>query len=306
MTKIQDSTVPTDGAADANVRTERKSLLVGLSNCPNLTAIPNVVVETYLNGEGKQRVVPAESLNITSIPPKRSGELICKGLTDKAKGKIKLGSRMLQYMAETQKKAKAFCSFITLTYGKNYPNDKIAKTHLDNFLKRMRRMHNTFHYVWVAERQKRGAIHFHILTPSYTDKEFINASWTQISDRWLESEKLPPQQLYPNVIATYHAGRYMAKYMSKEDEHIKGNMYGISQNTRLLMKPCRVSTYTFSPEYVNELIEDSLTAINPKTTCFSSLDFRQNVFCWLTDISELTLKLSELEKLNSVDELIPK
>ena len=92
-------------------------------------------------------------------------------------------------------------------------------------------------YMWVAELQKRGAIHFHILTPSYVNKELINKSWSGIVSKWYKREGVKFERVLPNVKKAFHAGAYMSKYMTKEGEKIQGNMYGVSQNARILLKP---------------------------------------------------------------------
>ena len=99
------------------------------------------------------------------------------GLNRRAKSIIKLGCRCMQHLVLNHKEFKGCCSFITLTYGKEYPNDHLGKKHLDTFLKHLRRKLNNFHYVWGAEKQKRGAIHFHIVTPNFVKKELINQMW---------------------------------------------------------------------------------------------------------------------------------
>jgi hypothetical protein len=167
---------------------------------------------------------------------KRDGKLFIDGLSQKARHKIQKAARVLEAVHKHEKGLKAYCSMITLTYGKDYPTDHESKKHLDTFLKRLRRLHPDCKYLWVAEKQKRGAIHYHILTPYFTNKDFVNASWNEIVNNWQASNNLPTQALLPNVIKVNQAGAYLAKYLQKEGQNIGGNGYGIDFKTRQLMK----------------------------------------------------------------------
>lgn len=166
---------------------------------------------------------------------KRDGKVFIDGLSQRARHKIQKASRVLENVWRFEKGLKSHCSFITLTYGKDFPSDHDSKSHLDSFLKRLRRLHPNCKYVWVAEKQKRGAIHYHILTPYYTPKEWINSAWNEIVNKWQFQNKYDVQSLLPNVISVLSAGSYLAKYLSKESQNIGGNGYGIDQETRKLM-----------------------------------------------------------------------
>lgn len=166
----------------------------------------------------------------------RSGKLFVEGLTNKGKAKIQKAARVLERVHEHEPNLKAYCSMITLTYGKDYPEDHESKKHLNMFLKRLKRLHVNCKYVWVAEKQKRGAIHYHILTPYFTPKEWVNNAWNDIVSKWQDSSGHTQQTLLPNVIKVNSAGSYLAKYLSKEGHRIGGNGYNIDQQTRALMK----------------------------------------------------------------------
>lgn len=58
-----------------------------------------------------------------------------------------------------------FETFITLTYGLNFPHSgKTVKSHLHKFLGRMRSHFGAFDYLWFFEFQRRGAPHLHVMT----------------------------------------------------------------------------------------------------------------------------------------------
>lgn len=241
---------------------------VGLSYSPYLTVFNSQLFDVeqkeYKWGEKVTRLTLSSNNkgNITSKPPKNSGERVISKLTAKGKTRIRRAARLFQYLAEHKKGYKGYASMVTLTFGKWYPDDKQGKKILDTFFKRMRRQVNQkdFYYVWVAERQKRGAIHFHILTPHYIPKEWLNKAWNDVVNKHLDKQAMPEhkQKLYPNVIKVYNAGAYMVKYCQKEGENIKGNGYNMSQKTSQMIQP-EVTTYSsITYEQSKEIYEDVL------------------------------------------------
>lgn len=224
---------------------------------------------------------------------KRSGKLFVEGLTIKGKAKIQKATRVLENVYKFEEGLKSYCSMITLTYGKDYPTDHESKLHLNHFLKRLKRLHPNCKYVWVAEKQKRGAIHYHILTPYYTDKEWVNNSWNEIVGKWQSKQNLKPQTLLPNVIKVNRAGSYIAKYLSKEGHKIGGNGYGIDQQTRALMKDESVYLihHDQTPEEINEIvnsIQGDITTDKPYKTWKSK--YTSYVGLWTPEFNRYGLK----------------
>lgn len=251
-------------------KTLSKSDFVGLSYSPYLTATlrQNYTVEEklFLWGETVTRVVLSDDRGINSSnskPPKNEGERVLNGLTKRGKTRLRRAARLFQFISDTKKAYKGHTSMITLTFGKWYPEDKQGKKLLGTFIKRMKRKtkDNNFYYVWVAERQKRGAIHFHILTPHYFTKKFINDSWNEIVNNHLGNLELDDfkQTLYPNVISVYNAGAYMVKYCQKEGENIIGNGYNMSQHTSKMIT-AKLSTHKIEgKDLQNTLLDLSLS-----------------------------------------------
>lgn len=75
-------------------------------------------------------------------------------------------------------------SFITLTLSKDQiHNDAyITKNLLDRFLTNMRNVYNWRNYLWVAERQKNGNIHYHIITDANTNYWSVLLNWNRIQE----------------------------------------------------------------------------------------------------------------------------
>ena len=64
-------------------------------------------------------------------------------------------------------------SFITLTYKENMTDISIAKRDLNFFIKNIRKKKEDFKYIAIPEFQKRGAIHFHLLSNLSTQDNYI-------------------------------------------------------------------------------------------------------------------------------------
>jgi len=258
MSKVDTEITPTKP-------TKEVASAVGLSYSPYLTA--KVLFKRYSTGETVIRFVPSHLLNLESKPPINTGERIQEdGLSRRGRRRIRQAAQLYQSFVEDKQTEKAYASFITLTYGKHYPDHETAKKHLDSFLKRLRRIKGKpLHYCWVAELQKRGAIHFHILTPEYVDKEWINKAWNGVvNGYWKRSEPSKMQQLYPHVVAVYSAGAYMAKYVSKKGERIKGNGYNMSQLTSADLKPTFEDTIELDISALDAL-SDKVRNLAPKS-----------------------------------------
>ena len=223
----------------------------------------------------------------------RSGKQFRDGLTYKGKAKIQKAVRVIEQTYKTNSELKAFCSLVTLTYGKDYPDDHETKKHLDVFLKRLRRKYKDFQYVWVIEKQKRGAPHFHILTPFYVDKAWLNNAWNEIANTWQISAGYEKQNLLPNVIKVDNAGAYMSKYLSKEGHKIGGNGYGIDQKTRALMKDYTVYFVgdCMDAEEINQVVADLVNSVGLETKSSQGWTNKYNGYegAWLSDYNTYSL-----------------
>lgn len=70
----------------------------------------------------------------------------------------------------------AWSTFITLTYADNFDNVKEANKNLASFLRQVKRHKTDLKYLAIPEFQKRGAIHYHLLTNiEIDDKKLITS-----------------------------------------------------------------------------------------------------------------------------------
>jgi len=114
------------------------------------------------------------------------------------------------------------CTFITLTYGQQFPLDSlIYKAHLFAFLKRIRRLHPAASGVWRLEFQKRGAPHFHLMLYNcpYIPKAVIAKMWSEvIGDEYCDHSVTPSRPPMTRIEwcgspkkVTYYLSKYVAK-----------------------------------------------------------------------------------------------
>lgn len=143
----------------------------------------------------------------------------------------------------------------------------------------------------------RGAIHFHIVTPNYIRKELINQMWNEIVGKWQRKMNCQPQTLLPNIKAVNNISGYLAKYLSKEGQSIKGNMYGMSALTRELIKPIESVTLDFPPEIVNDVLLDVYNATKEKVFVFMSEDYHGNKCLWTNNLDVLQARLDLIHEM---------
>lgn len=134
--------------------------------------------------------------------------------------------RLLSYMHKIKPMTKGnfHATFITLTYGQNFPAPNLAKRHLDNFLKRLRRRWVYASGFWRLEFQKRGAPHFHLILFGlpFLQKDTLARWWGDTIGRefWDTSRELPrtPFTRIEAINSHKQAARYVSKYVAKCDD----------------------------------------------------------------------------------------
>jgi hypothetical protein len=211
------------------------STSVGLSIVPNFTS--HISVKIYRNNEGLVTFKTAKSEKSKTIPPIRKSKLSSTQLTNRAKSLIKKCCRIFSSVAK-EKSGRKMCTMITLSYPNNFPDDRESKKHLDHFMKRIIRKYPQFVYLWVAEKQKRGAIHYHIITTDFIPKKLINTCWGEIVKKWCDKKGFEFKTVLPNIKGVESPEKYITKYLLKDDiNRIEGNRYFISKTAKKLLEP---------------------------------------------------------------------
>lgn len=117
----------------------------------------------------------------------------------------------------------------TLTYRENMCDRDLAYEHFGKFSKLCTKEFGTFEYVAVTEKQKRGAIHFHVAINKYYPISKLSSLWNQaIGEKRKDGKtnggvhiKKKAAHIQPNSyskIVITGLARYMSKYMAKDIE----------------------------------------------------------------------------------------
>lgn len=161
--------------------------------------------------------------------------LSVKDLSRKARAKMVNAINWMVYLSQNQKyyskKTKQLhalkLNFITLTLcSEQFHSDEYIKKHmLEPFLKWMKRKGNKL-YVWRAETQANGNIHFHITSNKYLHHTAIKNKWNSLLQKHGYMKKFldkhghqePNSTDVKGVKNAYKMAAYMVKYMSKKTE----------------------------------------------------------------------------------------
>lgn len=104
---------------------------------------------------------------------------------------------------------------LTLTYRENITDRERAYKHLEQFVKRCHKAFNGFDYVAVSEKQKRGAIHFHLAVNRFYHVNIVRAIWRSIVGQDNGNiDMTPPRGRGPKNVV--QIARYLSKYMAKD------------------------------------------------------------------------------------------
>jgi hypothetical protein len=209
----------------------------------------------WMTGRRKQPKEPiTTSINHSNNTDTTQAKLYTGKITDYSKRRLKRAIQLLVASAEekeainfkTGKTFKFRVNFITLTLPAPQGDitDKQIKKHcLDNWIKRARRKHKLNSYVWRAERQKNGNIHFHLITDTYIHYEKIRNDWNDCLQSLKFLDKFEEKNGHRNPNSTdVHAvhkvrnlTQYFIKYMTKaesEDDTIEGKVWDCSTNLK--------------------------------------------------------------------------
>lgn len=120
-------------------------------------------------------------------------------------------------------------NFITLTLPSpqgSITDKELKKSCLDPWIKSMRRKHDLRSYVWRAERQFNGNLHFHITSDTYLPLDSVRDTWNRqlrrigLMDAFREANghERPNSTDIHSVQRIKNLAAYMVKYMSKDPE----------------------------------------------------------------------------------------
>lgn len=143
-------------------------------------------------------------------------------------------------------KSKRQIIMLTLTLSKKqWHDDRVVKRQmLVPFIQKLVRIRPSLNYLWKAEPQQNGNIHFHLLIDHYFDKDYIRMLWNELQSRhgyhdlinFKKGNEGQPSTRIEGLRDKVNAVSYCAKYVSKNegDRAILGRLWGCSDRLKLL------------------------------------------------------------------------
>lgn len=149
-------------------------------------------------------------------------------------------------IAVTQKIQNTFIT-LTLPY-KQFHDDKVIKRKcLTPFIAELKKFHNVRYFIWRAEPQENGNIHFHILVDRFVSWQDVRCRWNRIVGKleYLDAFEQKHGHRNPNSTDIHglkginQISSYIVKYMTKDKPRrkIEGRIWGCSSDFHLLKNP---------------------------------------------------------------------
>jgi hypothetical protein len=201
-------------------------------------------ITTYEQVENRRPRTQSQILNELNLK-----ETATEGeISQKAERRIKTAIDWLLFMA-LPKKAKApktgkefsfKINFITLTLAapQMHPDKVISASCLHQFLIEARQQWGLQNYVWRAEAQRNGNIHFHIVTDVFCPWSQVKRTWNRIQEKlgYVTAFQAKHGHRDPNSTDIHSVARiknisaYLAKYCAKNSPNRKLNckLWGLS------------------------------------------------------------------------------
>ena len=136
--------------------------------------------------------------------------------------------------------------FLTLTLSavQIHSDQEIKSKILKPFMRYLREIQGCTSYIWKAEVQKNGNIHFHVIIDQFVDKDLIRSKWNECQDnlgyheRYQQKfgDKQAPSTQIELVENQEQIERYIGKYISKSQgcRSIEGRVWDASKNVKSL------------------------------------------------------------------------
>ncbi|NER13537.1 hypothetical protein GWK08_08825 [Leptobacterium flavescens] len=137
----------------------------------------------------------------------------------------------------------SYLSFCTLTLSNPQKhNDTFIRKHLVRFIELMRKSKSVRFYMWRAEAQKNGNIHFHVLFDKFIHHEYIRLHWNnqQLKMGYIKEGENPPSTEIKSLKNKRDVSSYITKYLTKIEEDkrpIIGAIWGASNELKKIDYP---------------------------------------------------------------------
>jgi len=230
-------------------------------------------------------------------------------ISAKAKRRISLGIDWLLYLSNDKfftswkngKRYKFRVNFVTLTLAsKQVHSDQVIKKQLLNqFLIECGVCWGVKHYLWRAEPQDNGNIHFHILTDNFIPWNELRNRWNRIQDKlgYLQRSKHYKAGWQPNSTDVHSVRKvrklsaYLAKYCTKEStgRKIEGKQWGLSNSISKMKSAVdlRCSEVVEDLARLYRHAKDKMKEYDYCTVYWISSEMLKELECWkLVDLLE--------------------
>jgi hypothetical protein len=108
---------------------------------------------------------------------------------------------------------------LTLTYRSNQTDFRQASADLTRFIRLVREKQQNFVFVAVAERQKRGAWHWHLAVPGRQDVNLLRACWRKVVGEGNIDVSAPKgNEMQRQLKLVAYLGKYLAKGFDDKDD----------------------------------------------------------------------------------------
>lgn len=200
------------------------------------------------------------------------------------------------YNMPRQKREQLLPTFVTLTYPILQTNDLEARRHqFGRFMVAMQRRNFMKRYLWKAEAQKNGSLHYHIVSDQFVSKDLIRDTWNKCIPECIEAYGKEAYGTRIESVKDYDkAIRYVLKYMTKNSEErrqIGGNKWGSSDNLKKLT-------------YFTETNEDVIKFNNHQISEAGLELISINDFCQTAPLRDKLLKLVNIFNEGSQSEIL--
>lgn len=188
------------------------------------------------------------------------------------------------YKKEQSYKNQTYITFLTLTMpSKQYHHDNVINKLLIRLLENLKKTYGLQNYIWKAESQKNGNIHYHVLLDKWIDWSHVQRLWNKQLDKlgYIHNFKANNGNKEPNTIKIHSLKNvkntvgYILKYMTKEESNkrpIIGRMWGSSRNLKKV---------DYLKIYNNEQAYDELDELAGECDKSIAIDEEQNIYFFI-------------------------
>ena len=133
---------------------------------------------------------------------------------------------------------------LTLSSSQRHSDQQIKKDILKPYMRILREKHGCTNYVWKAESQANGSIHFHVIIDKFIDKAELQNEWNYSQQKLYYIDRFEQKFKHRNPPSTHIevvdnleiAEKYIEKYICKEDKYrrIEGAIWKASKSVNSL------------------------------------------------------------------------